>query len=96
MSREPLSLPTSLFIFKNLTCHGFWQTRWYSDKSLEQRQELLKTLIALMRDGKVWNLNDARISVSSRLSSFGTLTMKFSQLAGQRATSVRLERFVTF
>jgi trans-2-enoyl-CoA reductase len=53
MSREPLSLPTSLFIFKNLTCHGFWQTRWYSDKSLEQRQELLKTLIALMRDGKL-------------------------------------------
>ncbi|KAG2145600.1 hypothetical protein BD769DRAFT_1625264 [Suillus cothurnatus] len=50
---EPLSLPTSLFIFKNLTCHGFWQTRWYSDKSLEQRQELLKTLIALMRDGKL-------------------------------------------
>jgi trans-2-enoyl-CoA reductase len=53
MSKEPLSLPTSLFIFKNLTCHGFWQTRWYSDKSLEQRQELLKTLIALMRDGKL-------------------------------------------
>lgn len=53
MSKEPLSLPTSLFIFKNLTCHGFWQTRWYSDKSLEQRQELLKTLTALMRDGKL-------------------------------------------
>ncbi|KAG1761872.1 hypothetical protein EDD22DRAFT_894533 [Suillus occidentalis] len=53
MSKEPLSLPTSLFIFKNLTCHGFWQTRWYYDKSLEQRQELLKTLTALMRDGKL-------------------------------------------
>ncbi|KAG1807793.1 uncharacterized protein BJ212DRAFT_1281490 [Suillus subaureus] len=53
MSKEPLSLPTSLFIFKNLACHGFWQTRWYSNKSLEQRQELLKTLAALMRDGKL-------------------------------------------
>ncbi|KAG1731389.1 hypothetical protein EDB19DRAFT_1737920 [Suillus lakei] len=53
MSKEPLSLPTSLFIFKNLTCNGFWQTRWYSDKSLEQRQELLETLTALMRDGKL-------------------------------------------
>jgi trans-2-enoyl-CoA reductase len=63
MSKEPLSLPTSLFIFKNLTCHGFWQTRWYSGKSLEQRQELLKTLTALVRDGKVRSLglNDARI-----------------------------------
>lgn len=62
MSKEPLSLPTSLFIFKNLTCHGFWQTRWYSDKSSEQRQELLETLTALMRDGKVRNFNDACIS----------------------------------
>ncbi|OAX40684.1 NAD(P)-binding protein [Rhizopogon vinicolor AM-OR11-026] len=53
MSKEPLSLPTSLFIFKNLTCHGFWQTRWYSEKSLEERQELFDTLTALMRDGKL-------------------------------------------
>ncbi|KAG2145480.1 uncharacterized protein EDB93DRAFT_1087070 [Suillus bovinus] len=53
MSKEPLSLPTSLFIFKNLACHGFWQSRWYSDKSLEKRQELLKTLTALMREGKL-------------------------------------------
>jgi trans-2-enoyl-CoA reductase len=53
MSKEPLSLPTSLFIFKNLTCYGFWQTRWYNKKSLEKRQELFDTLTALMRDGKV-------------------------------------------
>lgn len=57
MSKEPLSLPTSLFIFKNLTCHGFWQTRWYSDKSSEQRQELLETLTALMRNGKLQGPN---------------------------------------
>ncbi|KAG1810300.1 uncharacterized protein HD556DRAFT_1319334 [Suillus plorans] len=57
MSKEPLSLPTSLFIFKNLTCHGFWQTRWYSDKSSEQRQELLETLTALMRDDKLQDPN---------------------------------------
>ncbi|KAG0707147.1 hypothetical protein DFH29DRAFT_897301 [Suillus ampliporus] len=53
MSKEPLSLSTSLFIFKNLTCHGFWQTRWYRDKSVEERQELFETLTALMRDGKL-------------------------------------------
>jgi mitochondrial enoyl-[acyl-carrier protein] reductase / trans-2-enoyl-CoA reductase len=53
MSKEPLSLPTSLFIFKNLTCHGFWQTRWYGEKSLNERQELFDTLATLMRDGKV-------------------------------------------
>lgn len=53
MSKEPLSLPTSLFIFKNLTCHGFWQSRWYHDKSLEDRKQLMETLFHLMRDGKV-------------------------------------------
>ncbi|KAF9269848.1 NAD(P)-binding protein [Marasmius fiardii PR-910] len=28
MSKQPLSLPTSLFIFKNLTAQGFSQARW--------------------------------------------------------------------
>ncbi|KAG8767543.1 mitochondrial 2-enoyl thioester reductase [Ceratobasidium sp. 428] len=28
MSKSPLSLPTSLFIFKNLVSYGYWQSRW--------------------------------------------------------------------
>jgi NADPH:quinone reductase-like Zn-dependent oxidoreductase len=28
MSKQPLSLPTSLFIFKNLKSVGYWQSRW--------------------------------------------------------------------
>jgi trans-2-enoyl-CoA reductase len=53
MSKQPLSLPTSLFIFKNLTCHGFWQTRWYSKHDGAARAELMKTLVGLMKEGKV-------------------------------------------
>ncbi|KAF8440062.1 hypothetical protein L210DRAFT_3612536 [Boletus edulis BED1] len=44
MSKDPLSLPTSLFIFKNLTCHGFWQTRWYDQKTLDERLQMMQTL----------------------------------------------------
>ncbi|KAH7907381.1 hypothetical protein BJ138DRAFT_508064 [Hygrophoropsis aurantiaca] len=53
MSKEPLSLPTSLFIFKNLTCHGFWQSRWYARKTPEERQRLLETLTSLMTRGQL-------------------------------------------
>jgi hypothetical protein len=28
MSREPISLPTSVFIFRNLSCKGFWMAHW--------------------------------------------------------------------
>ncbi|KAI0761919.1 hypothetical protein BC629DRAFT_1652939 [Irpex lacteus] len=47
MSKEPLSLPTGLFIFKNLTCHGFWQSRWYERATVEEREELVGRLVAL-------------------------------------------------
>ncbi|TFK71617.1 NAD(P)-binding protein [Pluteus cervinus] len=53
MSKAPLSLPTSLFIFKNLTSHGFWQSRWYADHSLEEQQSMLRTLTELMANGKL-------------------------------------------
>lgn len=52
MSKEPLSLPTSLFIFRNLTCHGFWQTRWYDQKTLDERLQMMHTLTGLIREGK--------------------------------------------
>lgn len=53
MSKQPLRLPTSAFIFKNLTCHGFWQSRWYSERSLEERRRLMSELVKLMVNGKV-------------------------------------------
>ncbi|KAF7796817.1 hypothetical protein EIP86_008001 [Pleurotus ostreatoroseus] len=40
MSKQPLSLPTSAFIFKNLKCHGFWQSRWNKEHSRQERETL--------------------------------------------------------
>ncbi|KAJ8522734.1 hypothetical protein ONZ45_g701 [Pleurotus djamor] len=53
MSKQPLSLPTSLFIFKNLKAHGFWQSRWYADRSREEQEKLMRTLVAFMSEGKL-------------------------------------------
>lgn len=53
MSKQPLSLPTSAFIFKNLTAHGFWQSRWYTDRPVKEREDLMESLTQLIRGGKV-------------------------------------------
>jgi len=53
MSKQPLSLSTSHFIFKNLTCHGYWQSRWYRSANLEQINEQMSHLVSLMMKGKL-------------------------------------------
>ena len=47
MSKQPLSLPTSAFIFKNLQAHGYWQSRWYTQHSRQDREDLMESLAAL-------------------------------------------------
>lgn len=47
MSKQPLSLPTSAFIFKNLAAHGYWQNRWYNEHSRQEREELMRTITDL-------------------------------------------------
>ncbi|KAI8985562.1 NAD(P)-binding protein [Trametes punicea] len=44
MSKQPLLLPTSLFIFKNLCAQGFWQSSWYRKHTRQERENLMKTL----------------------------------------------------
>ncbi|KDQ19452.1 hypothetical protein BOTBODRAFT_28029 [Botryobasidium botryosum FD-172 SS1] len=53
MSKSPLSLPTSYFIFKNLTSHGFWMSRWYDSHSKSDREQLLAELADMMIAGKL-------------------------------------------
>ncbi len=44
MSLEPLSFPTSLFIFKGLEAKGFWMHRWYETHSRQEREEMIRTV----------------------------------------------------
>jgi len=48
MSKSPISIPTSLFIFKNLTCHGYWQSRWYEGHTPEERFDLIQEIVGMM------------------------------------------------
>lgn len=49
MSREPVTIPTSALIFKDLQIRGFWMTRWSKnpDNNIE-RIEMLDELISMM------------------------------------------------
>ena len=53
MSMQPVSLPSSLFIFRNITSAGFWMTTWYRGCTSEQRRSMTDELCTLMRDGKL-------------------------------------------
>lgn len=52
MSKEPVTLPTSLFIFKNLHATGFWMTEWNKRHAKPERQAMLDSILDLMRQGK--------------------------------------------
>lgn len=56
MSKQPLSIPTSLFIFKNIVADGFWQTRWYETHTREEKEELFQNLIRLNVSGRLIGL----------------------------------------
>ncbi|KAI0731214.1 NAD(P)-binding protein [Earliella scabrosa] len=47
MSKQPVSLPTSAFIFKNLSAHGFWQSRWYNQHTRQEREKLMRIITDL-------------------------------------------------
>ncbi|KAH8110831.1 NAD-binding protein [Phellopilus nigrolimitatus] len=53
MSKQPITLPTSAFIFKSLTAHGFMQGRWYKENGREGREKLMRELTTLMASGKL-------------------------------------------
>lgn len=53
MSKRPLVVPTSMMIFKDISCHGFWLTRWNEQHGIRGREENLKEVFALMRKGQL-------------------------------------------
>lgn len=53
MSREPVSIPTSAFIFKNLSFYGFWMTVWNQKASQQEKDHMMSELITLMCEHKL-------------------------------------------
>lgn len=50
MSKQPVTFPTSLFIFKNLTAKGYWITR-NNFNSLDQKKKVVSTVLDYFRQG---------------------------------------------
>lgn len=54
MSREPVTIPTSAFIFKDITFKGYWMTRWTRENKVsEKRKEMFQDLAEYLRSGKL-------------------------------------------
>eukprot|EP01111_Echinosteliopsis_oligospora_P014928 TRINITY_DN5748_c0_g1_i1.p1 TRINITY_DN5748_c0_g1~~TRINITY_DN5748_c0_g1_i1.p1 ORF type:complete len:367 (-),score=125.73 TRINITY_DN5748_c0_g1_i1:66-1166(-) len=53
MSKQPVNLPASLFIFKNISSHGFWLSRWVDSHSQEERKQMIEKLSNFVKDGKL-------------------------------------------
>jgi hypothetical protein len=52
MAKRPVPIPASFHIFKNLTSHGFWLSRWYKENG-QQQIKLVDELAQIMASGKV-------------------------------------------
>lgn len=55
MSKQPVTVPVSALIFKNVKVHGFWVTQWKRDHSNDEGalRGMLDELCALIRQGKL-------------------------------------------
>lgn len=53
MSREPVTVPTSSFIFKNISLFGFWMTAWNEKANPMDKDKMMSELIMLMCEHKL-------------------------------------------
>ncbi|CAI2173549.1 5883_t:CDS:2 [Funneliformis geosporum] len=56
MSRQPITIPASLLIFKNIKFLGYWMSKWNQVHSKEERIEMLNEVIGLIRQGKLGDI----------------------------------------
>ncbi|GAM21300.1 hypothetical protein SAMD00019534_044750 [Acytostelium subglobosum LB1] len=56
MSRRAVTVPTSHLVFRDITVHGFWLTRWIEKHSAQERQAMFDTIFSLIRSKhlKLW------------------------------------------
>lgn len=53
MSRKPVTLPASPFLFKNISLKGFWLSKWIQQHSTSERTAMYSQLIDLINAGKL-------------------------------------------
>lgn len=64
MSREPVTIPTSALIFKQISLHGYWMSQWVTDhKGDGQRENMYDELIQLMVAGAIKPVVHKKVSL---------------------------------
>nr|CAG8487269.1 8804_t:CDS:2 [Entrophospora candida] len=58
MSHQPITIPASLLIFKNIKFHGFWMAKWNELHPKEERVKMLEEIVSLMKDGKFTDMRN--------------------------------------
>jgi len=53
MSKRPITLPTSLLIFKNIQSRGFWLSNWVENHTTQERRAMYDELADMVRKGKI-------------------------------------------
>lgn len=71
MSREPVTIPTSAFIFKNISFHGFWMTAYNEVADKTQKETMMKDIIALMCEGKLKGPAHKMVKLDNYLEAIG-------------------------
>ncbi|XP_019869633.1 enoyl-[acyl-carrier-protein] reductase, mitochondrial [Aethina tumida] len=85
MSREPVTVPTSALIFKDIQVRGFWMTRWSKENaSSVDRLEMFEELISLMTNNelqgpayKMVNFENYREALMNTMTIKGMIGKKF-------------------
>lgn len=85
MSREPLTVPTSALIFKDIQVRGFWMTEW-SNKNADslERFEMFEELITMMTNNelqgpayKMVDFNDYKEALLNTMTIKGMIGRKY-------------------
>ncbi|KAK6645873.1 hypothetical protein PHAVU_L001386 [Phaseolus vulgaris] len=53
MSKKPVSVSTSSFIFKDLSLRGFWLQKWLNADKAEESRGMVDRLLSLVQEGKL-------------------------------------------
>ncbi|XP_052190572.1 enoyl-[acyl-carrier-protein] reductase, mitochondrial isoform X2 [Diospyros lotus] len=53
MSKKPITVSTSSFIFKDVALRGFWLQKWMSSDKAQECRKMIDYLLSLVREGKL-------------------------------------------
>ncbi|GER42003.1 zinc binding dehydrogenase [Striga asiatica] len=53
MSKKPITVSTSSFIFKDLSLRGFWLQKWMGSEKAKECRDMIDYLLSLSRDGQL-------------------------------------------